>query len=140
MRILHLNPDQVRKGDLIYLPGKTHKVVAHAKETKPGVWDIESQSQILRVTDVKRTMRVGLWEADVKRLKVGDSNYDIVDKETGEVYGNAVRTGRPGVDNYPWDWSVDFTVVDGSRTIGNGSTLAECVDYIKNAVRNRTDR
>lgn len=121
------------------LPEKTHLVVSHAKETKPGVWDIETRSLMLRVTDPTSTMRVDMWTPKLKRSKVGEGHYAIID-ENGFLIGDAARTGRPGVDNYPWNWSVDFKTVDGSRTIGNGSTLKECIDYIQNAVRNRTDR
>jgi len=138
--IQHIRPSQVRKGDLIILPEKKHKVIQHAKQTSPGVWDIETPSQMLRITDDSLTMRVDVWFPRAVRNKIGEASYNIVETESGTVLGHTVRTGRPGVDNYPWNWSVDFKTVDGSRTIGSADTLRAAFEYIINAVRNRIDR
>lgn len=138
--IQRIRTNLVRKGDILHLPERTHKVTANPVfDEKSGVTIIETHSLRLQVTDPNRIARVDLWLPKLKRKKVGNANYDILD-DSGAVVGNAVRTGRPGVDNYPWNWSVDFKTIDGSRTVGNGSTLAECIDYISNAVRQREDR
>lgn len=40
----------------------------------------------------------------LKRKKIGDRNYNLIDVETGEAVANCVQTGEHGRDNYPWDW------------------------------------
>jgi hypothetical protein len=70
----------------------------------------------------------------LKRKKIGDRNYNLVDAETGEVIANAVQTGERGRDNYPWGWSMAVGLIFGkldARSGSSASTLAECVDYVE---------
>lgn len=70
----------------------------------------------------------------IKRRKIGDRNYNLVDAGTGEIIANAVQTGEHGRDNYPWDWSIHGDRIFGklnARTGSSASTLTECVDYVE---------
>ena len=70
----------------------------------------------------------------IKRKKIGDRNYNLVDAKTGEVIANAVQTGEHGRDNYPWGWDLAEGLIFGNlgaRTQSSASTLAECVDYVE---------
>lgn len=70
----------------------------------------------------------------LKRKKVGDRNYDLVDTETGEVVANCVQTGEHGRDNYPWDWSLSDGRIFGrlGATTGTSSeSLKAAVEYIQ---------
>ena len=64
---------------------------------------------------------------NLKRRKVGDRQYEIIDKKTGEVVASAACTGEPGRDDYPWD--VVLTE-DGAPSIGAQPTLTQCIDMV----------
>ncbi len=56
----------------------------------------------------------------------------------GVLVGTAHCTGRPGVDNYPWDWALKVPAREleigfrkQSRTQGNGDTLGSCIEQIE---------
>lgn len=70
----------------------------------------------------------------LKRKKIGDRNYNLVDVATGEVIANAVQTGEHGRDNYPWSWDMAdgriFGRLDAS-TGGSADSLTYCVDYVE---------
>lgn len=70
----------------------------------------------------------------LKRKKIGDRNYNLVDVATGEVVGNAVQTGEHGRDNYPWDWSLNDGRIFGRLDASTGSStdsMRAAVDYIE---------
>jgi hypothetical protein len=49
----------------------------------------------------------------------------VVTTAAGEIVGTAMLTGRPGVDDYPWDcWH------KGSGRTYHCDTLRACVDWI----------
>lgn len=41
---------------------------------------------------------------DLHWRNAGESKWEAYHGTSGEPVGVAVLTGRPGVDNYPWDW------------------------------------
>lgn len=68
--------------------------------------------------------------------------YEATDTETGEVCGSAVRTGRTGSDDYPWDWHVEplkkgVRYPNGApvRTSGAADTLRSAKDQAGQAAR-----
>jgi hypothetical protein len=70
----------------------------------------------------------------LKRKKIGDRNYNLVDAGTGEAIANAVQTGEHGRDNYPWGWDMLDGRIFGrldARTGSSAESLKECVDYIE---------
>lgn len=70
----------------------------------------------------------------LKRKKIGDRNYNLVDVATGEVVANAAQTGEHGRDNYPWDWYLLDGRIFGrldARTQGNDDALKNSIEYIK---------
>lgn len=70
----------------------------------------------------------------LKRKKVGDRSYQLVDTKTGKVIANAAQTGEHGRDNYPWGWDLADGLIFGrldARTGSSASTLAESVDYVE---------
>lgn len=66
------------------------------------------------------------------RRKVTAGSYELHDDD-GRLIARADRTGEPGRDNYPWEW----TLADGlqwagtlSRVGGTAETLTECMDTV----------
>lgn len=53
----------------------------------------------------------------------------------GQRIADAVLTGRHGVDDYPWDWSVRFPTT--ARSVGVSSTLRHAKDYVDTAWKQR---
>lgn len=66
----------------------------------------------------------------LKRKKVGDRSYQLVDTKTGTVVGTAAQTGEHGRDNYPWEWSLSDDMIFGKLDIRTGHS----VEYLKDAV------
>lgn len=73
----------------------------------------------------------------LKRKKVGDRAYELVDTQTGEVIASAANTGSH-LDDYPWDWyladGLHFGGVKGFREGGSAENLKGIVDKIESIV------
>ncbi len=71
----------------------------------------------------------------IKRKKVGDRTYELIDTEVGDVVARVSMTGRYGVDHYPWDWHLTDDTVEfgdsGMRTQGVTETLKGAIDFIE---------
>lgn len=67
---------------------------------------------------------------NLKRKKIGDRSYNLIDTETGVEIATVSQTGEHGRDNYPWDWHM----LDG-RIFGHlGLSTGRSVESMKNAV------
>lgn len=66
----------------------------------------------------------------LKRKKVGDRSYQLVDTKTGKVIATAAQTGEHGRDSYPWEWSLSDEMIFGRLDIRTGHS----VESLKNAV------
>lgn len=70
----------------------------------------------------------------LKRKKIGDRNYNLVDSKTGEVIANAVQTGEHGRDDYPWEWNMLDGRIFGKLDYTTGrsvESLKDAVDYVE---------
>jgi hypothetical protein len=70
----------------------------------------------------------------LKRKKIGDRNYQLVDAKTGTVVALAAKTGEHGRDNYPWEWHLFENAIFGRLNASTGrseDSLRDCVDYIE---------
>jgi hypothetical protein len=70
----------------------------------------------------------------LKRKKVGDRKYQLVDNVTGEVIATAAQTGEHGRDNYPWEWSMENGKIFAKLNAATGQSadaLKTCVDYVE---------
>lgn len=70
----------------------------------------------------------------LKRKKIGDRNYNLVDTATGEVVANAVQTGEHGRDNYPWSWDMSDGRIFGRLDVstgGSADSLKYVVDFVE---------
>lgn len=70
----------------------------------------------------------------LKRKKIGDRNYNLVDAKTGELVANAVQTGEHGRDNYPWSWDMSDGRIFGRLDVstgGSADSLKYVVDYVE---------
>jgi hypothetical protein len=70
----------------------------------------------------------------LKRKKVGDRSYELVDRETGKVIATASQTGEHGRDNYPWSWMLEDDMIFGrldQRTGHSTDSLREIVDIVE---------
>lgn len=70
----------------------------------------------------------------LKRKKIGDRNYDLIDTASGSVIANAVQTGEHGRDNYPWSWDMSDDRIFGRLGIstgGSADSLKYVVDYVE---------
>jgi hypothetical protein len=67
----------------------------------------------------------------IVRKKIGDRNYNLVDKKTGEVIANAVQTGEHGRDNYPWDWSLNDDMIFGKLDMRTGHSAEFLKDIVE---------
>lgn len=67
---------------------------------------------------------------EVRTSKIGTSHYEVFDKRSGERLGEVALTGRRGVDDYPWDWSLSSGVTS-SRTSGVTATMLDAIDQIR---------
>lgn len=71
----------------------------------------------------------------IKRQKVGDRKYNLIDTEVGDVVATAVQTGERGRDNYPWEWALADDTVEfgdsGLSTGGSRESLKDIVDFIE---------
>jgi len=47
------------------------------------------------------------------------------------LIGTAVKTGRDGIDNYPWDWHVEIPTTH--RAAGVASTLRDSKEQVETA-------
>lgn len=75
----------------------------------------------------------------LKRKKIGDRSYQLVDTKTGKVIGTAAQTGEHGRDNYPWEWSLSEFMIFGRLDIRTGhsvESLRDAVDIIETGVNN----
>lgn len=73
----------------------------------------------------------------LKRKKVGDQKYDLIDTSVGDVVAHAVKTGSH-LDDYPWDWrladGLHFGGVQGLKEGGVMDTLKGVVDYVESGI------
>jgi hypothetical protein len=73
----------------------------------------------------------------LKRKKIGDRSYDLIDVATGKAVARASQTGEHGRDNYPWDWELADDISGfgdpGIRTTGHTESLKNAVDFIETA-------
>ncbi len=71
----------------------------------------------------------------LKRKKVGDHSYDLVDTATGTAIARVSKTGEDGRDNYPWSWELADDIKGfgdpGIRTTGVTESLKNAVDFIE---------
>lgn len=70
----------------------------------------------------------------LKRKKIGDRSYQLVDASTGEVIALAAQTGEQGRDNYPWEWHLESGLIFDSLRTSTGKSeesLKNCVEYIE---------
>lgn len=75
----------------------------------------------------------------LKRKKIGDRNYNLIDTKTGAVVANCVQTGEHGRDNYPWEWTLLDDAIFGRLDIRTGhsvESLKDAVDIIETGVNN----
>jgi hypothetical protein len=57
----------------------------------------------------------------------------------GVTIANAHCTGRPGVDDYPWDLLIEFATEARSKTSGSRDTLRDCKDAVEHAWSRRCE-
>jgi len=74
----------------------------------------------------------------LKRRKVGDRSYELVDASTLELIATAVNTSTGG-DDYPWDWHLRNGLHFGGtahvrKEGGVQATLKDVVDYIESGI------
>jgi hypothetical protein len=69
-------------------------------------------------------------------------SYDLVLAHSGELVATASMSGRPGVDNYPWDFSMatgwELALRDGTRARRQGGameSLKTIVDEVEHGAR-----
>lgn len=70
----------------------------------------------------------------LKRKKVGDRSYYLIDVSSGITVANAVQTGERGRDNYPWEWHLFSERIFGRLNASTGrseDSLRNCIDYIQ---------
>jgi len=70
----------------------------------------------------------------LKRKKIGDRSYQLVDTATGKEIGTAAQTGEHGRDNYPWEWSLSDDMIFGRLDMRTGhsvESLRDAVDIIE---------
>ena len=70
----------------------------------------------------------------LKRKKIGDRSYQLVDAATGEVIALAAQTGEHGRDNYPWEWHMFEHRIFGRLSASTGraeESLKRCVESIE---------
>lgn len=70
----------------------------------------------------------------LKRKKIGDRNYALINVSTGEYVANAAQTGEHGRDNYPWSWHLLGERIFGRLAASTGKSedsLKNCVDWVE---------
>jgi|SRR5213595_67452 len=70
----------------------------------------------------------------LKRKKIGDRSYQLVDRETGKEIATAAQTGEHGRDTYPWEWSLSNDMIFGRFSVRTGhsvESLRDAVDIIE---------
>jgi hypothetical protein len=70
----------------------------------------------------------------IRRKKIGDRSYNLVDAGTGEIIATAAQTGEHGRDNYPWEFSLANDMIFGkldARTGHSVETLRDAVDIVE---------
>ena len=75
----------------------------------------------------------------LKRKKIGDRSYLLVDTVTGREIAQASQTGEHGRDNYPWEWHLLGEGISGRLNASSGrseESLRSCVDYIEAEISN----
>jgi hypothetical protein len=74
----------------------------------------------------------------LKRKKIGDRSYLLVDTKTGEVIAHAAQTGEHGRDNYPWDWYLADGVEFAQQKYPNGASIRTggAAEFLKDIVDN----
>jgi hypothetical protein len=57
----------------------------------------------------------------------GITTHSLLAKDGGTLLAQAVRTGRAGIDDYPWDWYLAYGIkpVPGHKASGVTDTLRE---------------
>lgn len=73
----------------------------------------------------------------IKRKKIGDRSYNLINTETGTAVAHAVQTGEHGRDNYPWEWRMlDGRIFGRLDYITGRSTdsLRDAVDYVESGI------
>jgi len=66
----------------------------------------------------------------LKRKKVGDRSYELVDTVTGKVIATAAQTGEHGRDNYPWDWHLSDDMIFGKLGVRTGHSAESLKDIV----------
>lgn len=75
----------------------------------------------------------------LKRKKIGDRSYLLVDAKTGAGIALAAQTGEHGRDNYPWEWHLIGEAIFGRLDIRTGhsvESLRDAVDIIETGINN----
>ena len=68
----------------------------------------------------------------ITRHKIGDQQYELRIGKT--VVAQAYKSGRSGVDHYPWEWHLLHEmrfVAEGKRETGVTESLREIVDKLE---------
>lgn len=74
----------------------------------------------------------------LKRKKIGDRSYNLVDVETGVAIAHAAQTGEHGRDLYPWEWSMLDDRIFGKLDYNTGrsvDSLRDAVDAVESGAR-----
>lgn len=71
---------------------------------------------------------------DLRRTKIGDRQYRITRRSTGEEVGIVTMTGERSRDDYPWDVLTDL------KQIGAQATLDDSLGQIAAALVEREER
>jgi hypothetical protein len=70
----------------------------------------------------------------LKRKKIGDRSYRLIDTATGREIATAAQTGEHGRDNYPWEWHMAGGRIFGRLSASTGrseESLKRCVESIE---------
>jgi hypothetical protein len=70
----------------------------------------------------------------IKRKKVGDRSYHLIDVGSGMAIATASQTGERGRDNYPWEWHLFGSRIFGRLNASTGrseESLKAAIDYIQ---------
>lgn len=74
----------------------------------------------------------------LKRKKVGDRSYDLINVSSGQAIANASQTGEHGRDNYPWSWHLLGDRIFGKLGANTGrsvESLRDAVDAVESSAR-----
>jgi len=74
----------------------------------------------------------------LKRKKIGDRSYNLVDVESGVAIAHTAQTGEHGRDHYPWEWSMLNDRIFGKLDYNTGrsvESLRDAVDAVESGAR-----